>query len=152
MSQVRHMGSLPAPEDVVSLLEAALCKLFSNSIEWLNTDVDPYKVLVETLQDERAILNRHDRLQAKALFRQEETHGLSEELANFPLRPMSLKDDNVKFPADFLEPIYQVADHHEVKKAVREARLNVAAAVLQSNGPPANGPSKPSTTVLSQKF
>ena len=168
MSQVRHTGCLPTPEDVESLLEAAraaaedyyqdpnysyvheaLRKLFNNSVEWLHTGVDPCEILIEALQDERAILDRHNRLQAKALFRQKDVDSLSGDLANFPVRSMCSEGYDVTLPVGLFKPIYQVEDHPSVKEAARGARMNPATASSQmkaSKSPtPMNTTSKPST-------
>ncbi|KAH6629379.1 hypothetical protein C7974DRAFT_454097 [Boeremia exigua] len=153
MSRSRNKSPLPTREDIENLFETArqaskrqyqrhkfaylsqaLGKLFSNSLQWLHADVDPRTVLLETLQDERAILDQHNRLQAKALFEREEVDALSEEPVNFPLRHLC---QNVKLPVDFFQPIYQVDDHTEVKKAAQRAR-SAAVVTTPSTTPPHN--------------
>ena len=149
MSQLQHMTSLPTPKDVEALLKAAsdaaayqyrgmgysyirkaLCKLFSTSIEYLKLDADPVEILLETVQDELAILNRHNRLQAKALSRGYAIYDLSEELINFPFRYLAI-EQGVKLPPD-LAPIYQLTNDHNYGK-VEAAR---AAAQSHTSSPP----------------
>lgn len=151
MSQTQHNGPLPTLEDVESLLRAAreavkyryqspehsyvqgaLCKLFTNAIGWLYHDTDPVEVLLDTLQDERSVLNRHNRLQAKALFTQEKVYDLSENVANFPFRFLVL-NTGVKLPTKGLEPIYQIKDDPKKMEAAREARENTLVRLQNSS-------------------
>lgn len=118
------------PEDVVHFLEAAreaaenryqdpkysyireaLWKVFASSVEWLRYSLEPGIVLLEALQDERAVLDRHNRCQAKAHPQQEKVQLIPEELVNFPLRFVCLKENHVKLPTGFLQPIFQVEEN-----------------------------------------
>lgn len=159
MSTVGQEDSLPSPEDVQSLMEAAitatkshyndtkydyvreaLLQVFSNSLGWLDDGIDQCEILVEALQDERFILDRHNRLEAKALFRQETSHSLREELVNFPLRHLCIGSKNVVLPEGLLKPIYQIDDHPEIMEAARQARRDTVTrpATSSSSKPPSS--------------
>lgn len=148
MSTVQKVDSLPGRKDVETLLEAArteaetlykdsefshvreaLVKMYSNFLGWLSEGHDPGEMLTEALQDERIILNEHNRREARALYRRDKIFDLSEQLSNFPLRN-HCKD--VILLETFFPPIYQVNDHHEVKGAARQARMNTAHATPRS--------------------
>ncbi|KAJ4377162.1 hypothetical protein N0V86_006603 [Didymella sp. IMI 355093] len=123
-----HTGNLlPKPEDLVPFLDAAreaaedrytepkyayvreaLCKVFDNCTESLGDGIEPSVILVEALQDERAILDRHNRIQTKAKpGRGGNPPSIPDELVNFPFRFMCLKDGDVILPTGFFEPIFQ---------------------------------------------
>lgn len=133
MSQRRHSGPLPTPEDVEKLLPAALDaaesqyqsqkypylndaldRLSSSSVEWLHQGMNPSEVLVDAIQDERTLLDRHNRLQAKVLHRQEVVNDLSEELFNFPLRYLCTDWKDFLLPAGFPKLIFQIDDHPDI--------------------------------------
>lgn len=106
--------------------------MYSNFIGWLDAGLNPQQQLKDALQDERTIFDQHNRLQAKALFRGEDTSGLSEDLNHFPLRKACIHWMVVLAPAGF-EPIFQVEDQPETwKAAAQQARENVA---IGSTGP-----------------
>lgn len=160
MSKRQHSGPLPTSEDVQNLLEAAqraaeslyhdqthpylsdgLRRMFANSLKWLNNGMDPCEILVETIYDERTILDRHNRLQAKALYRQEDVRALSEELHNFPLRYLCINRKNISLPAGFPEPIFQLDDYPKIEAAARQARESAAIDGPQSDGSISPSPS-----------
>lgn len=147
MSRLRHMLRLPSGEDVVELLEAAsvavdkqydgpgysyvyqaLHSVFHNSIaECADIERDPLEILFEALQDERSVLDRHNRKESKATIRRERLHNISEDLRNFPLRYLVL-DQGTKVPDIPFEPIYQVTEHPDVVQAARYAQADETAA------------------------
>ena len=151
MSTYREVDYLPAREDVETLLEAArteaetlyeepgyiyvreaLIKMYSNFMGWLSVGHDPADMLLEALQDERRIVDVHNRLEARALYQRDDIYDLSEQLSNFPLLNLC---QNVILPDGFFTPIYQVNDHPEVQEAARQARLNAARPILPASPP-----------------
>jgi hypothetical protein len=125
--EMQRFQLLPKPEDLVTFLDAAreaakdryteskyayvreaLCKVFNNCTEFLGEGIEPSVILMEALQDERAIVNRHNRIEAKAKpGRGGNSSSIPDELVNFPLRLMCLKDGDVILPTGFFEPIFQ---------------------------------------------
>lgn len=161
MSTAQEVDFSPRREHVATLLEAArtqtqylyeaseytyvreaLIKMYSNFLGWLNEQLDPGRMLVEALQDERDVLNLHNRREARALYRREDIYDLSEQISNFPLR--NLSQHTIVLDGHFT-PIYQVNDHPEVKEAARQARSNAAHALSRSN---TASPPKPSDSSL----
>jgi hypothetical protein len=139
---------LPGRKDVATLLEAArtqteslyeaseytyvrgeLIKTYSNSLGRLSEGYDPAEMLIEALQGERNMLDRHNRREARALYRRDHIYDLAEQISNFPLRNIC---EYVILPHGFFTPIYQVNDDNEVKEAVQQARLNAVRALPRS--------------------
>ncbi|KAF3048358.1 hypothetical protein E8E12_011724 [Didymella heteroderae] len=120
---------LPKLEDLVPFLDAArkaaedryqepqyayvresLCKVFNDRTGWLGNEIEPSVILLEALQDERAILDRHNRMQARAYPGRRNTWSIPDKLVNFPLRFMCLAEGDVKLPTGFFKPIYQATE------------------------------------------
>lgn len=169
MSTIGAPACLPSPEDVKDLLLAAstaseiqyrgteylyvreaLSKMFFSCLQWLHDGLDCCEILIDALQDERLILDCHNRRQAKALFQQDAIKCLSEDLINFPLRYLCLAEKTVTLPTGLVDPIYQVDDHPEIKEAARRARSEfnsstpsiVASNSLTSSNGSAGSPTK----------
>lgn len=148
MSQVRHKRFLPSPEEVLELLEAArdgaedqfdvprysyihkaLHSVYTQSIvEISENEGNPAEILIESLQDERSVLDRHNRKEAKALFKYEAINELSEELGNFPLRFLATHQ-GIELPSWGVDPIFQTNDHSDVMAAACEARASAVTEV-----------------------
>lgn len=120
---------LPRPEELLPFLKAArhiakdryqelhyarvrdaLCEVFDNCTEWLEDGIEPSVILLEALQDERAILDRQNRIQARTSPGGSSPRIIPDRLANFPLRFMCLRDGDFILPPDLFEP------EHEAKK------------------------------------
>ncbi|XPT01101.1 hypothetical protein M3J09_010242 [Ascochyta lentis] len=142
---VRYKG----PE--YSYVHAALRRLFFLGIlECSINRGDPVVILHECLQDEQSVLDRHNRLQAKMLFRKETTHGLSEIPENFPLRRL-VSRKGIVLPADGFKPIYQIADDPEKLQAAHRARMNAVAAATQLNTLSLKTPTNPAPKQYASK-
>lgn len=85
----------------------ALCQVYGNCVEWLKDGIDTNVLLLEALQDERAILDNHNRAQATADPGQSNAESISDELVNFPLRFMCFQDGNFIVPTGLFTPIHQ---------------------------------------------
>ncbi|KAJ8119049.1 hypothetical protein OPT61_g92 [Boeremia exigua] len=148
---VRPSRLLPTSKDIEDLLEAARTaakshyphqdfqyiaeafdRLFSNSLQWIRDGEDPSQILINTLQDERAILDRHNRLQAKGLFRERDTDSISEDPLNFPLRYLCR---NVRLPVDLLAPIYRGNGSPGRNEAAQQAHSKSGVAKSRSEMP-----------------
>lgn len=124
--KMQRLQSLPEPKDISRFLHAAreavenryreprytyvreaLLKVFENCTEWLDDGLEPSIVLLEALQDERAILNRHNRIFAAAHSQQGNLESIPGQLTDFPLRFVCLQNGDFKLPSGIFEPIYQ---------------------------------------------
>lgn len=142
MSSPQVQRCLSCPGDVEDLLLAAytaskchyqraefsqirknLSTVLLNSLMWLHDGLDCCQILVDALQDERTVLDRYNRSQAKAHLRQENTCGVSEDLPNFPLRNLCLSERSILLPVGLTAPIYQVPNGTNIIEAVQKARL-----------------------------
>ncbi|KZM18635.1 uncharacterized protein EKO05_0000677 [Ascochyta rabiei] len=93
---------------------------------------NPAQILKECLQDERIVLDRHNRLQGKILLQQEMIYDVSESPENFPLRHLIL-EKGISLPANNFRPIYHLVDDPEKLQAAHNARRNIAGATTRSD-------------------
>lgn len=80
--------------------------MYDNSVEWLEHGMEPNIILLEALQDERTVLYSHNRTQAKLHPGRGNAMDTPNQLANFPLRFISLLDGDVILPTGFPAPVY----------------------------------------------
>jgi hypothetical protein len=128
---------LPKPEDLLLFLDSAreaaedryqepqfayvrqaLCKVYDNCVEWLEDGMEPNEILLEALQDERTVLDNHNRMQAKAHPGLGNAGGIPDKLTSFPLRFMCLQDGDVVLPTGFFTPIYEAKVSKSSKPSV----------------------------------
>ncbi|KAF3044961.1 hypothetical protein E8E11_005299 [Didymella keratinophila] len=128
---------LPKPEDLLPFLDfarqgaedrykepqfayvrEALSKIYNNCVEWLEDGMEPDAILLEALQDERTVLDSHNRMQAKLHPGRGNATSIPDELVNFPLRYMCLRNGDVILPTGLFTPIYQAK---EVSKSPKPA-------------------------------
>ncbi|KAJ4984195.1 AreB protein [Stagonosporopsis vannaccii] len=138
----QHPLPLPAIEDVDRILEAARTAaklryesskypylsdafktMFANFLGWLRDGVvAPPQILIEAVQDERTILDIHNRLQAKALFNRKDARCISENIMNFPIRHSCVGWLQILLPRGSLKPIFQVDGYPHIGAAAQQAR------------------------------
>jgi hypothetical protein len=80
--------------------------MYDNCVEWLEHGMEPNIILLEALQDERTVLYSHNRTQAKLHPGRGNAMDTPNQLANFPLRFISLLDGDVILPTGFPAPVY----------------------------------------------
>lgn len=136
---------LPKPKDLLLFLDAArdaaedryqepkyayvreaLCKIYDNCPEWLEDGLEPNAILLEALQDERTVLDKHNRMQAKHHPEPGLAGSIPDELVSFPLRFMCLQDGDIILPTGFFEPIYQAKGGSKSPKPAAHNELTAA--------------------------
>src|SRR5690242_15114564 len=153
MIPAQYLSPLPSREDVVTILEAARAavksryqnwrypytseayqKMFANFLGWLRDGVPPHQILIEAVQDERTILDLHNRQQAKALYKRKDARGVSNDILNFPIRNLSVSWLHILLPPGVLMPIYQVDDHPHTKAIAQKVLANAVPMHITPSG------------------